>query len=238
MKKGDECDTLLKECDRRNTLIAALTADKDKAAAAAAAAQAKLRKLGQEAAAGPPIAAVDASKVGKLCVSTHRDRCPCVCLHCMTAQTHVGVGAVFSICCPCCVCLWVCVAVYIVQLKDYVEQVLQLQSDKDELLIKLVVLQQRQQQQQAGAASAAADNSASGDAALEQQQQQVLELRLQKEQAVATVVRLKQQLQELFHAAIVGVQASGVEAPVSSRPASSAGRQGVGSAHSGLSHST
>jgi hypothetical protein len=63
VKKGEECDNLLKECDRRNTLIAGLTADRDKAAAAAAAAQAKLRKQGQDAAAGPPIPAVDASKV-------------------------------------------------------------------------------------------------------------------------------------------------------------------------------
>jgi hypothetical protein len=62
-KKSEECDTLLKECDRRNTLIAGLTADRDKAAASAAAAQAKLRKLSSESAAGQHIPAVDASKV-------------------------------------------------------------------------------------------------------------------------------------------------------------------------------
>ena len=64
-KKSEECDTLLKECERRNTLIASLTADRDTAAVSAAAAQAKLRKLAsQEASAGPLLPAVDASKVG------------------------------------------------------------------------------------------------------------------------------------------------------------------------------
>jgi len=63
--KVEDCDNLLTECDRRNTLIAGLTADRDKAAAAAAAAQAKLRKLVRdEEASGPPKAAVDASMVG------------------------------------------------------------------------------------------------------------------------------------------------------------------------------
>lgn len=63
--KVEDCDNLLKECERRNTLIAGLTADRDKAAAAAAAAQAKLQKLVRdEEAAGPPKAAVDASMVG------------------------------------------------------------------------------------------------------------------------------------------------------------------------------
>jgi hypothetical protein len=63
-KKSEECDNLLKECDRRNTLIAGLTADRDKAAANAAAAQAKLRKAALDnATAGPHIPAVDASKV-------------------------------------------------------------------------------------------------------------------------------------------------------------------------------
>lgn len=69
-KKSEECDNLLKECDRRNTLIAGLTADRDKAAANAAAAQAKLRKATAEnATAGPRIPAVDAFKVGAAAMS-------------------------------------------------------------------------------------------------------------------------------------------------------------------------
>jgi hypothetical protein len=65
VKKSEECDTLLKECDRRNALIAGLTADKYRAEAAAAAAKAKLRKLSTQdgPGSGPHIPAVDASKV-------------------------------------------------------------------------------------------------------------------------------------------------------------------------------
>lgn len=65
VKKSEECDTLLKECDRRNALIAGLTADKDRAEAAATAAKAKLRKLSAQdgPGSGPHIPAVDASKV-------------------------------------------------------------------------------------------------------------------------------------------------------------------------------
>lgn len=82
-KKSDECDNLLKEYDRRNTLISGLTADRDKAAANAAAAQAKLRKLASEAAAGPHIPAVDASKVGQgTCLCSHVQPQHCALLTC------------------------------------------------------------------------------------------------------------------------------------------------------------
>lgn len=66
-KKSEECDNLLKECERRDALISGLTADRDKAAVVLAAAQAKLRKLSSQqdtpssaATHGP---AVDATKV-------------------------------------------------------------------------------------------------------------------------------------------------------------------------------
>jgi hypothetical protein len=93
----------------------------------------------------------------------------------------------------------------LLQLKDYVEQVLQLQADKDSLLVQLEVLQHQQKQRQQQEPSAG-----TADAALEQQ---LLELRLQKEQAVAAAVRLKQQLRELFQEATAGsVAADGAAA--------------------------
>eukprot|EP00878_Enallax_costatus_P003415 GHUV01003625.1.p1 GENE.GHUV01003625.1~~GHUV01003625.1.p1 ORF type:complete len:1706 (+),score=714.87 GHUV01003625.1:54-5120(+) len=60
-KKSEDLDILQKECDRRNTLISALTAEKDKAAAA----QAKLKRLMQEAApaAAAPTYRADAAKL-------------------------------------------------------------------------------------------------------------------------------------------------------------------------------
>lgn len=93
------------------------------------------------------------------------------------------------------------------QLKDYVEQVLQLQADKDSLIVQLELLQHQQKQQQLQPQAAAAG---AADAAPEQQ---LLELQLQKEQAVAAAVRLKQQLRELFQEAIAGsVAADGAAA--------------------------
>lgn len=64
-KKGEELDAVQKECDRRNTLINALTAERDKSAVVLAAAQAKLRRLSQEAATAAPAYKVDAAKVGR-----------------------------------------------------------------------------------------------------------------------------------------------------------------------------
>lgn len=74
---------------------------------------------------------------------------------------------------------------------------MQLQADKDSLIVQLELLQHQQKQQQLQPPAAAAG----ADPALEQQ---LLELRLQKEQAVAAAVRLKQQLRELFQEARAG----------------------------------
>lgn len=108
------------------------------------------------------------------------------------------------------------------------EQVLQLHAEKDELMLQLELLQHKQQQQQP---AAAAGPGSAADAAKEQQ---LFELRLQKEQAVTAAVRLKKQLQELFHTATAeAVAADGAadvqgtdaaEAEPSGRPGSSAGR--------------
>jgi hypothetical protein len=123
--------------------------------------------------------------------------------------------------CPCCCAL---------QLKDYVEQVLQLQSDKDELVLQLeLVKQQQQRQQQAQQQPAgAAGTSSTSSAAAAASEQELLQLRVQKEQAVAAAVRLKQQLAELFQAATAGAEAPAVgssagDADTRSRPGSSAG---------------
>jgi hypothetical protein len=99
------------------------------------------------------------------------------------------------------------------QLKDYVEKVLQLEADKDALQLQLESLrhqhQQQQQQQQdtrqhavqkasrlgpTTSSSSSEDNSEAGLA----KEQELFELRLQKEQAVAAAARLKQQLLDLF----------------------------------------
>jgi hypothetical protein len=66
-KRSEELEALQKECDRRSTLLGSVTAEKEKLAAALAAAQAKLRRVGQEAAAAAaePALKVDAAKVGK-----------------------------------------------------------------------------------------------------------------------------------------------------------------------------
>jgi hypothetical protein len=118
----------------------------------------------------------------------------------------------------------------LVQLKDYVEQVLQLHAEKDELMLQLELLQHKQQQQQQQQPTTAVGLDSGAESAMEQQ---LLELRLQKEQAVAAAVRLKQQLQELFHAATAGAVTAGdtvggqgvdaAEARPSGRPGSSAG---------------
>jgi hypothetical protein len=94
------------------------------------------------------------------------------------------------------------------QLKDYVEKVLQLEAEKDALQLQLEVLKHQQQQQPpaaqhpsrlaaATAAAAAAGSSGSSEAELAKEQE-LFELRLQKEQAVAAAARLKQQLFDLF----------------------------------------
>lgn len=103
---------------------------------------------------------------------------------------------------------WGVVCGTLLQLKDYVEQVLQLQAEKDELMLQLELLKQ---QQPAGAAGAPAD------------QQQLLQLRLQKEQAVAAAVRLKQQLAELFQAA--GVVGDGMQVAAASTSSGGAGEE-------------
>jgi hypothetical protein len=110
------------------------------------------------------------------------------------------------------------------QLKDYVEQVLQLQADKDELVLQLGLVKQQQHQQQAQQQADAAGASSAAAAS----EQELLQLRLQKEQAVAAAVRLKQQLAELFQAATGGAEASVVgssagDADTRSRPSSAAG---------------
>lgn len=72
------------------------------------------------------------------------------------------------------------------------EQVLQLRAEKDELLLELERHKHRQQQGQQPV------DDAAGAAA---QQHELAVLRLQKEQAVASALRLKQELAQLFHAA-------------------------------------
>ncbi|WIA18956.1 hypothetical protein OEZ85_003625 [Tetradesmus obliquus] len=64
-KRGEELESLQKECDRRCTLLGSITAEKEKLAAALAATQAKLRRVGQEAAAAAaePVLKADAAKV-------------------------------------------------------------------------------------------------------------------------------------------------------------------------------
>jgi hypothetical protein len=76
--KREECEGLLRECERRSTIVAGLTADKGRLAAALAAAQSRLLKFASEqegasaAGSGPT---VDASKVGWVCTSTRGQCC-------------------------------------------------------------------------------------------------------------------------------------------------------------------
>lgn len=101
-----------------------------------------------------------------------------------------------------------------------------MQADKEELVLQLeLVKQQQQRQQQAQQPAGATGASAAAAAASEQE---LLELRLQKDQAVAAAVRLKQQLAELFQAATAGAEAPVVgsnagNADTRSKPGSSAG---------------
>jgi hypothetical protein len=101
------------------------------------------------------------------------------------------------------------------QLKDYVEKVLQLEADKDALQLQLELLKHQQQQQQepqhqqpaaqkasrlggtTTTTTTTSSSSSSNEAGLAKEQE-LFELRLQKEQAVAAVARLKQQLLDLF----------------------------------------
>jgi septal ring factor EnvC (AmiA/AmiB activator) len=71
-KRGEDLESMQKECDRRNTLLGSITAEKEKLAAALAATQAKLRRVSQEAAAAAaePVLKVDAAKVGGTELST------------------------------------------------------------------------------------------------------------------------------------------------------------------------
>jgi hypothetical protein len=99
------------------------------------------------------------------------------------------------------------------QLKDYVEKVLQLEAGKDALELQLESLKHQQQQNQqqdpqqqqhavykaSRLGTSSSSSSSSSDAGLVKEQE-LFELRLQKEQAVAAVVRLKQQLLDLFGA--------------------------------------
>lgn len=64
-KKSEDLESLQKECDRRNALVTALTAEKERAAVSLAAAQAKIKRLSQEAAtsAAAPVYQADAAKV-------------------------------------------------------------------------------------------------------------------------------------------------------------------------------
>jgi hypothetical protein len=96
------------------------------------------------------------------------------------------------------------------QLKDYVEKVLQLEAEKDALQLQLESLKQQQHQHQqqdprqhaAQKASRLGTSSSSSEANSSEaglaKEQELFELRLQKEQAVAAVARLKQQLLDLF----------------------------------------
>lgn len=77
-----------------------------------------------------------------------------------------------------------------VQLKEYVEKVLQLEAEKDALMLQLETLRHQLQQHTPSAAN-------SSDAALVQEQE-LFELKLQREQAVAAAARLRQQLHDLF----------------------------------------
>ncbi|KAF8064552.1 hypothetical protein HT031_003352 [Scenedesmus sp. PABB004] len=72
------------------------------------------------------------------------------------------------------------------KLKDYVERVLALEGERDELALQLEALKQRQGQPPQRPAVGQEDD--------------LLELRLQKEQAVAAAARLRRQLSELFDA--------------------------------------
>jgi hypothetical protein len=97
------------------------------------------------------------------------------------------------------------------QLKDYVEKVLQLEADKDALQLQLESLKHQHQQQQQqdsrqhaaqkasrlGPTTSSSSSEAYSEAGLAKDQE-LFELRLQKEQAVAAVARLKQQLLDLF----------------------------------------
>lgn len=108
------------------------------------------------------------------------------------------------------------------QLKDYVEQVLQLQADKDQLLMQLELLKHQQEQQQQQPRTDASSSSSNSIAV----EQQLFELRLQKEQAVAAAARLKQQLAELFPAATAGAaggDSSLLDPGQAGRPGSAAG---------------
>lgn len=114
-KRAEELETLQKERDRGFTLITALTAEKEKLAAALAAAQARLRKMGQEAAAVAPTPKVDASKV-RVCVqqvmqcssssqlllsrwfSGSDAACPTVFMHCLLYCVEAAVGCAGVIC--------------------------------------------------------------------------------------------------------------------------------------------
>jgi hypothetical protein len=77
------------------------------------------------------------------------------------------------------------------KLKDYVEEVLRLEGEKDALAVELQVAQQALQQQQQQQQPAEQTDQL-------QKQQQVFELQLQRDQAVAAAQRLRMRLEDLF----------------------------------------
>lgn len=92
-----------------------------------------------------------------------------------------------------------------VQLKDYVLRVLELEGERDGMILKIQALQQQQQQQTEHGRESTALNrhtaecsSASGLTSEQQHQQELAQLRLQHEQSMAAEALIRQRLMELF----------------------------------------
>jgi hypothetical protein len=197
-KKTEECEALKKDAERHTSLVASLQHDRERAAAALAAAKERLKRVTEEGAvAVAPVAwAADAAKV-RAWVGR--------------GQRSLGDGAGLSM-----FALWTCRHARMpfatsqptppstphpqtcAQLKDYVDEVLRLEGEKDALAAALQQAQRALSQQLEPGAGAGFGAPPPPGAAGSEAGAQLFEARLQRDQAHAAAHRLKLRLEELF----------------------------------------